>query len=92
MALIVGPKGVKSEVHVGLLMSDSAIFKAAFDTKSGFKEGVEGTMSLLEDDVLTVACYIEYLYKGPHAGTGTIFKNAFSAGHSDNDAALASYK
>jgi hypothetical protein len=75
-----------------LLNSDSEVFGAAFDNDSKFKEGEEGAMMLPEDDVLPVGCYIEYLYNGTNANTGTVFKNAFAGGPSRDDTALASYE
>jgi hypothetical protein len=56
-----------------------------------FRENQEDVVRLPEDDPLTFACFVEWLYNQEAADTGRTFKNAFESDVSSDDDALAGF-
>ena len=61
VTLYVGPKRRQFVVHKKLLCDRAAFFHKAF--QSGFKEGIDGVMHLLEEDPDSVEYLIDFLYR-----------------------------
>lgn len=60
VTVLVGPHEMKWCLHENLLSSVSDFFKSAFN--SGFKESVEGKISMPEDDPQAFELFVRWLY------------------------------